>query len=169
LRTAGTFAAAVRMRAGRHEGYERGGAYHERTKGHMMKSSTAPVLYPQRMRRQSMNVLLRACAKFVRDFGFWPKAGELAAAMQVAPYAVQWYMDELARDGCVRRSKMYGESGAWIVTPQGWATLGVVPIAPYMPRPGRSSRKKLVRSVARRVVEKLAQVDKNAESGTIGP
>lgn len=124
-----------------------------------MKSKVAPPLYPDRVRRQGMNGVLRGLARFVQAYGFWPRPSELAVAMKVTAYAAQWYLDELAEERLTERLRTHGMRGAYAITGGGWRALGLKPIAPYMPRPSARKKARLVAEIAAEVMREIGHAD----------
>jgi predicted transcriptional regulator len=120
------------------------------------KTKIAPQLNPERERSRGMTETLRAVAKFVRNYGFWPRQIELARTMRATSYAVGWYLRALTEEGLLERKRPY-RRGIYGITAAGWTMLGVLPVAPYVPRPTvGTQRAALTTAVARRVVRALA-------------
>lgn len=123
-----------------------------------MKSTSIPPLHPDRVRKQGMREVLRGAARFLQAHGFWPQNDELARYLRAPKHAVVWYVDELVSFGVLERHKPKASYSQIRVTARGWQALGVKPLAPYAPRPGRARRATIAQQVVRSLGKQIHAV-----------
>jgi hypothetical protein len=115
----------------------------ERTSQGGTPGSIVP-LFPALARRMYLRAVMRGLVRFIHRYGYWPTSLELTCALGAYEPGVRWTLKELA---AIRYAEHTGRY--WRLTAAAWASMCIVPIAPWAHRPSSSRRTEVMRALER--------------------